>query len=818
MKKLANISKIALLLCVKISINFFTCTTYAESTNESTVISGGITGQVIDPVDNEKIPYATIALFKADTESLINGTITDDEGEFILERVPEGEYFMEVNFLGYNKEVINDIFISSEAGGLNLGKITLERAFETLEGVEVSAERSALEYRLDRRVVNIDRNLQAAGGTVVEALENLPSIQTDAEGNILLRGSSSYTVLIDGRPSPLSGSEALRQIPAGAVEQVEIITNPSARYDPDGSAGIINIIMKKEYQNGFNGLVNMSAGSTWKRSGDFSFNYRRNRLNYFFSGRYAERPRNTSSELFNEIDFDNNTRLLHQYSARIENNDPYAISGGIDYHINDKNVLTFTGEYGHWGWGIDMDSDVNEEYNSTGLFINKHTLTEGKMGGNYLNGRLNFDHKSSNDNKWESSLFVSTWDGNNTLFVNETTLDDSGQSELFSNKHRTGLKADNYEVRFRSDFSKSFSETSKFEAGYQYRLKDETGSFRLYNFIESSDNWIENMDFHNNVLYIRHIHSLYGTYSGELAGFQYQGGLRAEYTDRKLSSDKDYLYDKLDFFPTVHITRQLPNNQQLQTSYSRRINRPEMWSLNPSPSYMDNYMMEVGNPELVPQITNSYELNYMWFNKVGFLSAEAYYRHNKNSFTTDLTLQQDGRMRITNINLGSSLAYGVELSSNLTLSEYFNTFLSANLYNYTIDNEYISENIDNSMFRSDFTLNANIMPIKNTRLQVTGFYRSPSVTHQGRASGFYGVNLALNQDFMERQLSVTLSVRDVFKTMAYSFEATGQESKTNYTYNMEQQVFMLSLRYRINNYQNNRHREDVAPQGGGGMF
>ena len=377
MKKLAKITQIAMLLCIKISLLFFTESSAAnEAVNEHSVVSGGIIGQVRDAVDMEQIPYATIALFKAEDESLVTGTITGEEGEFFIEKIPEGEYYIEINFLGYNKEVIKDIVISNDTRSLNLGQVSLARIWETLDEVEVSAERSALEYRLDRRVVNIDRNLQAAGGTVVEALENLPSIQTDAEGNVLLRGSSSFTVLIDGRPTPLSGSEALRQIPAGAVDRVEIITNPSAKFDPDGSAGIINIIMKKEFQNGFNGLVNMSAGTAWKHSSDFSFNYRKDKFNYFVSGRYAERPRHTSVEIFNEAIFNENTRIMQQYNTRLESNDPYAISGGVDYYLNDRNVLSFTGEYGHWGFGLDMNSDVSESIAPTGVEILKNTYTD----------------------------------------------------------------------------------------------------------------------------------------------------------------------------------------------------------------------------------------------------------------------------------------------------------------------------------------------------------------------------------------------------------------------------------------------------------
>ncbi len=800
-----KISKLLLLF----SLPFLTL----ASNSSSATVSGVIIGNVIDSEDSTEIPYATIALYSDADNSLVTGTITCDDGEFFLEGISEGEYYIEINFLGYNKQIVEDIVISDKKNRQYLEPVNLIKAYETLTEVEISAERSALEYRLDRRIVNIDRNLQSAGGTVVEALENLPSIQTDAEGNIMLRGSSSFTVLIDGRPSSLSGSDALRQIPAGAVEQVEVITNPSAKYDPDGSSGIINVIMKKDYQDGFNGLINASAGTARKRSGDFSFNYRKDKLNYFFSGRYAERPRITSAEVWNKTIFDDNTRVVHQFNDRFENSDPYAVSGGLDYHINDRNVLSFTGEYGYLGFAQEMDSDVIETLENSNIF--KSSYADLGLNGNYINGVLNFDHNSEKDSKWSNSLFLSTWDGGFSSLVKETLLDSPDGQELFTDSNWSKINTNNIEFRAKSDYSKSFNENSNIEAGYQYRLKDENGVFRYYNFIENDDEWLEDMKLHSDMYYLRHIHSLYGTYSGEFVGFEYQGGLRAEYTDRSLTVDKDYVYQKIDFFPTVHLTRTLPNNQRLQAGYSRRINRPESRFLNPSVTYSDSYMYQKGTPDLLPEITDSYELNYIRFINIGFVSGEAYYRKNQNSFAQDLTTQQDGRIRTSFINVGNSYSYGVELSSNLTFSEYFNSFISTNIYNYSIDSDLINENVDSEALRYNFNINANIMATESTRFQITGIYQSPSITHQGRTGGLYGVNLALNQEFFNNQLAATLSVRDVFKTMVYKFEAHDKTGSTDFTYNMEQQVVMFSIRYTINNFQNNRKREEIAPQGGG---
>ncbi|MFW5792952.1 MAG: TonB-dependent receptor domain-containing protein [Bacteroidota bacterium] len=819
MKIFKFFSKIKLLvvsffLLVLFSIN----PTYGETGNSVSEISKGISGKVIDADDSGLIPYATVALFKEAESSLVTGTITNDSGVFLLEQVPSGNYFLEVNFMGYTKTIIEDITIDNKTKSLDLGPVFLKKAYELLNEVEITAEKSAMEYRVDKKVLNIDKNLQSAGGTVIEALENNPSINLDAEGNVLLRGSSSFIVLIDGKPSPLSGSEALRQIPASAVEKIEIITNPSAKYDPDGTAGIINIVMKKNHTDGFNSLLNLAAGTSWKRSGDFAVNYRKNKFNYFLSGRYAERPRYPHTEIINETDFENSTRYVYQYTERQENNNPYAISGGVDYYLDNGNMITLNGEFGHWGNTLLMDADVNEITKPNDLEFFKNTISTLLIGGQYVNGSLYYDHDVSEDSKLVSSVYVSKWDGGNSTEINDHVTDEAGQTIINTDYYKTTNKSDNYELRFKSDYTKSFTEQFKFEAGYQYRLKDETNAFKKFDYNNEQDIWNENPDFSNNILYDRHIHSLYSTFNGEVKGFQYQAGLRAEYTDRMMFAGQDYKYDKINLFPTVHISKPLPHNQQLQLSYSRRINRPEIWLLNPLEVYSDAYLAQSGNPGLLPEFTNSYELNYMKYNKLGFISGEAYYRQNYNSFSQNISLMDDGRTLINHENIDETLAYGVELSSNMSLAKYLSLYATANIFNYTINTENSYRDADMSTLRYNLMLNANVIPVKGTRFQLTGFYNSPGITHQGTSNAIFGMNVALSQELFEKQLNITLSVRDVFKTMVYSFEAFDEGSSTNFTYNMEQQIVMLTLSYKINNYQNRRKEDDATPQGGGGLL
>ncbi len=296
---------------------FLSLSSFADDPVDGGIESIKITGTVQDNNDKESLPYATIVIFNKSDSAMVQGTVADYEGNFSLNKIPGGEYYIEINFLGYNKKIIRDISIKKGSKNINLGTVLIKRAAENIEEVEIFGEKDAIEYKLDKKVINVGKKAVASGGTVVDALENTPSIQVDAEGNVTLRGSSDFTVLIDGKPTALSGSDALKGIPASAVENIEIITNPSVKYDPDGTSGIINIIMKKGYQTGMNGIINASVGTRLKYSGDFTLNYRTDKVNYFFSGNYSDRPTYPTVNIYNETFLGDTTRIVNQDASLI---------------------------------------------------------------------------------------------------------------------------------------------------------------------------------------------------------------------------------------------------------------------------------------------------------------------------------------------------------------------------------------------------------------------------------------------------------------------------------------------------------------------
>lgn len=807
---------VIIILSILLTVNLFA----QKGTNNDNIlnIAGKIIGQIVENNSKKAMEYANVAVYALPDSNLITGAITNAEGKFEISNLKKGKYYIVADFIGYDKRIVGNIEISAKNRVKNCGTIYLKESSIGLDEITVTAEKNVVQYKVDKKVVNVSKKLTAQGGTVANALENTPSIQVDAEGNVMLRGSSSYTVLIDGKPTALTGSDALKQIPASAVENVEIITNPSVKYDPDGTSGIINIIMKKNIKSGVNGMINASIGTQLKRSADFNLNYRSGKVNYYIGGNYAERPMYPQTEFLSTTKLENENRYVHQLTDRTQINSSRSVKGGLDFYLNDNNTLSFTAEYGYAGFYLEMDNKVHEYTNPISTDI--YYLNNGgiDLGGNYTNANINFDHKfKQKGHQLVASVIYSKWDAlveSNTK-AQETNSDWS--EILNTDKFRTLKTDDEDRVRFKLDYTLPINEKTKLEAGYQGRYKYVDSDYKLQNY---ETNWIDNPDYDNGMEYLRNLQSFYTTFSGSALGLNIQLGLRAEYTDRLLKSKKEkseYPYNNLDLFPSVHISKQLKSGTQVQASYSRRTNRPSEWNLNPFPIYSDNYMSQSGNPNLLPEFTDSYELNIMQRMKIGFVALEGYYRQTNNAFEQTLNLQDDNTVKIEMANLGKNYSYGAELSSNLSLAKWINLYASANVYSLNVSGDIVSEDAETQSINSDFVLNANLVR-KTTRLQITGFYNAPRVTAQGMRAEMYGMNLALSQEFLKRKLILTLRANNVLNTMKFQFTANTPELTNDLKFTMEYPVVMFSLSYRINNYKQRKQDDGMENNFGNGIM
>ncbi|MCD4792893.1 MAG: TonB-dependent receptor [Bacteroidales bacterium] len=780
-----------------------------------------IKGIVKDDQYKTPVKFANVALLSARDSSVVAGVVCDENGYFEMKDLSYGRYYIIVDFIGYEKINIDNIKLYPKQKEKDLGTVYLKHVAENIEEVEIIGERNFIEYKIDRKVINISKNINASGGTIADALENAPSIQVDIDGNVTMRGSSNFKVLIDGKPTVLDANDILQQIPASSVENIEIITNPSVKYDPDGTTGILNIIMKKESRSGFNGVVNASIGTGDKYSSDFLLNYRAKKANYYFGMNYGDRTRSGTGSSMRETYLNDTTNFLISESERNHQRKYYSVKGGVDLFLNDNNTVSFSGRYGYFGFGRETNSQ-NYEYTFPGT-TNIYSFNEGifEVGGDFYFGNIDFTHNfNKKDHEIYASVQYSGRTGGIENNISENQTDENYSETLSSEKYRTFQDRRKKILRLKLDYTYPVSEKMKFEAGYQSRLRNTPGDYIHENYV--SGDWILDETYSNKYTYIRNIHSVYSSLSGEIIGMQYMLGLRGEYTDRlveQITSGETYPLQRFDYFPSLHLTKELSKSQQIQVSYSKRVNRPRHWYMNPFSVYSDSYYVRVGNPALLPEYIDSYELSYNKRIKKSFFNIEAYYRQTNNKISRVQELLDDGRILNTFNNLDKEYAYGSELSGNFQLLKWWMMYANANVYRYNIEGETAGITTNSKSTNYDFRLNSTFIFAKTGRLQLNGFYNAPTVTSQGNREGFYFFGAAYKHEFFKRRLSVVVNARDIFRTGKYVYTSEGEGFITENERRREAPVITLSLSYKINNYKQKRgERDEDANEYNDGMM
>jgi outer membrane receptor protein involved in Fe transport len=768
--------------------------------------TGSVEGKVLDSGSSDGLEFATVALYNAADSSLITGTITDRDGIFKLSGLSEGDYFIRVDFVGYQKMDVPINIIENQENHLKLDLIYLNPAIEYIEEVTIKNDEPYLSYKIDRKVVNVSQHISSAGGTAADVLENSPSVDTDIEGNVTLRGSSDFTVLINGRPTILEGSDALSQIPASAIENIEIITNPSAKYDPDGTAGIINVKMKKSKSNGFSGLVSGSAGSTPLYSGNVLLNYKTEKMNVTGGAKYNYNNGSMNKTLYRENYYADSVFILNTKDTGNRFRSGLTLTGGIEYNIIENNTLSVAGSY----------SEFNSERNSYSQ--SSKQLLIGNILDYYTTD--NSLHSSKNGFQFEFSDVHQFDTQNHQLNLSSTIYRGTGTSEEIQYQFITdenwipigpeteSIKkltySDEISYDLYLDYTKPVGNNGFFEGGYQLSY-DKSITDYIYQSYDQ-DIWSNDVLPSTVFDFSRTIHALYGTYSDRFGAYDFKVGLRSEYTHRVLEQESNediFSYQKLDFYPSVYITRSFLNDHQIQLSYSRRINRPRDKFLSPITNYSDGFYSFIGNPELEPEHANLIELNYQKDFGSSFLAIETFFRHTDNKITQVQHLTDSNLLIYTLDNLNSDYTMGAEIMGNFNPLSWWqiNPSFSISRYqlNGTVDTQDIIKTSTNWNTRLDNTFNLST----GTSFQVQGVYKSPSVTLTGNTDAMYGLNMAVKQEIFNNKATLSLSVRDVFDTMHRSYTIDNIDYYVMGDMSREAPVFTLSFSYRFNNFKNN---------------
>lgn len=783
--------------------------------------SADVRGRIIDQISGDPIEYANVALFRMKDSVMVTGASTNKRGEFTIVSVPYGRYRLVADFIGFERYEQNALAVTPREDFVLVPDIRLRQKSIQLEGTEITADRATYQYKIDKKVVSVDADINSAGGTAADVLENTPSVEVDIEGNVSLRGSSNFTVLVNGRPSILEGTEALQQISAAQIKEIEIITNPSAKYDPEGTAGIINVITKKQEDRGINGVANVSIGTGDKYRADILLNYRTPKYNLYGTFDYRDDNYEGKRTSYREVTNDGTTYYLDGTGTRAMSRGGTGGKLGMDYFLTSRTTLGGYLNLGTFNFSRGRTTQYKEWTSEDADLLYYLADTKMPRDRDYYGFNLNFQHKFGEKNhQLDAMIDYAKRDGggdeSSVEWLNSGDFSRSGEP-YYQTSAREDANSTDWTLKL--DYVRPLW-SGKMEAGWQSQLDEEREDY-AYEEYDPILGWIDNSLFSSAMDYSRHIHSIYSTYGNEYGKFGYQLGVRGELTQRYITDEEaneEYKLDRIDWFPSIHLSQQLDKGYQVQASYTRRINRPRGWYLEPFRNYIDKDNQREGNPALEPEYVDSYELSLMKKWGMSFVSVETFYRSTENLITRILVPLEGGIVLHTFDNLNRDHSLGGEVMLNYEVNSWLNFNLSASVYNYRLEGLVDNQQVDRESTNWRSRLNTNIKFTRQTRLQLNGGYSGPSVTAQGESKGMLFTSAALRHDFKGNKFSAIAQIRDIFGTARHDFTAISPGFYENTTMEREAQVVQLTLTYRINDYKPRRERENGGDGNGEGGY
>ena len=765
--------------------------------NASPKMDFQIRGIIIDSQSKNPVSYANVLLFTEEEKKQVNGIATDDEGYFELRDNDPGKYYLEIHFIGYQTKTISDITLDSENNSINLGEIPIQPDLISTDIIEVEAERSPITYQIDKKVINVDAQITASSGTAVDILENVPSVTVDIEGNVSLRGSSNFTVLIDGRPTILEAGDILQQISASSIENIEIITNPSAKFNPEGTAGIINLVMKKNNKFGFHGLIEGNGGYRERYGGQALVDYKTDKYQIVFDAGYSESTRYGDETERNITSQNGISSFRNSSGSSNRGGDRMRIRSEMNLQLSNKDFISFGASFQDRERRSKSDITFSEWTDLQPDPVTNISNTQRSRGGADFEVFMNYDHNFNNTGHLLRAEFdFEAGDGDEetvTELLNENRNITSGIKNTEAGPDR--------EFRAKFDYTLPFDKETKFEAGYQNELdysKEQTG---YYDFNISTNQFDLVDQFSNDVSYRRSEHAVYSIYSSVFGSLGYQFGFRAEYTFRKIQlieTNESFDLNRWDYFPSVHTSYKFGKGQQVMASYTRRIDRPRSWYLEPFETWFDAYNVRIGNPSLKPEYIDSYEAGYQTIIGKTIFSTEVYHRVNHNKIERLRSVYAENITLNSIENVGTDYSSGAEIMFNFDPVKPWNINLLGNLFNYRIDGEIFDEPFSRESFNWNVRFNNRLKLWEDGQLQFNLSYNSESVSSQSEREGFFYSNMAFRQDFLDKTLSATLQVRDLFGTANYEFVSRGSDFYTYRKYNRDAPEVTLNLRLYIN--------------------
>ncbi len=728
--------------------------------------AGTVSGRVIELQSQAPVEYANMVLRDTLTHTMVTGVVSDSNGYFRMTDVPFGTFYIEYSFIGYDKMRSKTFVVSRKQPNHNLGELTLASAAINMNEVTITGNKSMMINKIDRKVFNVQTDIQAQTGTAADMLQTIPSVSVDMDGNVSLRGSGSVTILINGRPSVMGGAANLEQMPASLIEKIEVITNPSAKYKPDGTGGIINIILKKERKAGFNGVAGANIGNNDRYNATLQLNLNTGKVNLFGSYGYRQDYRHRTSELASQT-IDTTT---NESTWFYQNSDGYArplshlVQTGIDWNISRKDAAGVTGIYNY--------RKVKRTDDATNLYQN--TLTQpteeftrnhyGKETENSIELSSYYEHIFDKEKEHQFRLgmdYESDQENENDHYTNVYALPlqpDETDSTIAENREQN--------INITGNYSRPLWDDASMELGYEGNIQITDQNQQVAHLDPESGLWIANLYENNQFHANQAVHALYTTVSMAWKKISVMGGLRAE----EALADLDFITldtatssNYFALYPTLHIKLASGKNEW-QLNYSKRVNRPDGEDMNPVPEYRDPRNLFVGNPDLKPEDIHSVEFGYAIQFKHANLIPTLFYRQKVNGFTMVTSNLNDSTLVTTFENLAKDQSAGIDLSGTAQIAKIINLNFSASGYYSQIDASNIGYSDAKSTFSWNAKLNASVNITKTTLFQFNGQYRSEVLTPQGFRKPSWVVNLGFRQDFWKKKLSLIATVSDLFNS------------------------------------------------------
>ena len=763
---------------------FFFITHHIKSQTNSTLKSHDIAiqGIIKDEASDSPVENVIIKLIAAKDSTQVASSLTDGEGKFELKAKSEGNFILKISLIGYELKKVK-LKIDKDQKEINAGDIKIKSSSINLDEVKIEGNYK-LKIDVDKKIYRIDANAVSANGTAGDILQNIPSVFVNQNGSVTLRGGN-VKIYINGKPSGILGisrSQVLDYIPASLIESIEVINDPSAKYDADGSSGIINIILKNQNKPGINGLITISAGTLdrYNGSANFSFNYKK--LSLFTS--YDSKSVNMESwETKNRADRQGVEKYVNQerdfWSKTVNQN--FRFRG--EYAFNKKSILGFSFLNSKT---VDADKNLfsyqqlDSNLQLTDLY--NRTINE-KDHDNSNNFTLNYTKKFKRAQQQLSSDFFYSKGTENTvgdIYQAYFNLDGTPAAQLpgIANTYNANTETN---LVGQIDYDQPLSKKAKMEMGIKLRSKKTAASYNLENYYQPLDIYIPDTQISNDFTYNLQVNAGYVTYRNKINSFSYKLGARVEQTNIKfdVSNGINNSFNYTDFFPSVHLLQEFKNNNKVTLRYSRRIDRPAFREISPLQQYNDPFFLNKGNPNILPEYTNSIDLTHTKSWKQSSLSGSFYYRQSTGTIQKIVVLKTDGVTETSYQNLNSSKNIGVEVNAYFQLYKWWKINSSLNYYKNIIDGSNIGQQYQTDNFSFNGKINNNFAPWKKSMLQISANYQSPTYSPLIKNYGQYYVDASFKQDLLDKKISISIRCTDIFLSQRRNYDMIDSNFSVN---------------------------------------